>query len=175
MAAFVALIALGARVENDFRAEHPEPWPISYKRLIDWRVAAAIVIYVTINSTIYYVYFIPGLCDGYIVYPAATMVLANLIYGSGIVIGLRGWPLPAAVFVALSIIVRSYIFGHASMRHVQETNLSAGISETLAIVAGILSGSAVLVLAPPKAFCRRLTYMLVGVAVMVGLSENFCL
>jgi hypothetical protein len=65
----------------------------------------------------------------------------------------------------------NYIFGHASMRYVPDADLSRDLSTALAVTAGILSGFAVLVLAPPKPFCRRLTYMLVGVALLVGLSE----
>lgn len=171
MAAFVTLIALAARLENDYWGEHSENWPVSYRRVLNWRVAAALVIYLALSIVTYYVYFIPGLREVYINHAVLFVTVAYAIYGTAIVMGLRGWPLPIAIWVAFCMAALSYVFGNAPMRRIADASVSGNLSEFLAIAFAILSGFAVLVVAPPKAFSRRLVYMLVGVALLVALSE----
>lgn len=171
MAAFVILIAIAARFENDYWAKTSENWPVSYRRALNWRVLAALIIYLALSIVTYYVYYIPGLREAYIDQTTLLLAVAYLIYGSAIVVGLRGWPLPLAIIVAICMAALSYVFGHAPMRHIPDANLSEDLSEFLAIGFAVLSGFAVLVFAPPKAFSQRLVYMLIGVAILVALSE----
>ncbi|WP_049764710.1 MULTISPECIES: hypothetical protein [Chelativorans] len=171
MAAFVTMIALGARVENDVLTSDREEWPISFRRAANWRVAAATAIYLLLSLTTYYLYFIPWLADAYIHDPIFISAVAKTIYITAIVIGLQGWPTKLSIFVALSFAALSHVFTYGPMRDAIEPNISEGLSAALALGFAVVSGLSVVILAPPRAFCRRLMFVIAGVAILIGLSE----
>lgn len=170
MSLFIATIAIAARIENDTWSAEPETWPISWRRAFNWRIAVAVLMYLMLTALTYYIYFIPGLGSAYAEYPGLLTVVANLVYIALIVIGLRGWPMATASLVGILMATLNYISNHAPMRDAGAATISENASLVLAVIFAVSSGIAILILAPPRAFCRRLIYMFVGVAILVVLS-----
>lgn len=170
MALFVSFIAVGARVENEFKGEARELHPVLWSNIFNRRVLLALVLYtaeVAIVSLPAFMYLAASI---YLAHPSVYIGVSVFLYCAAIVVGLRGWPLWTAVVVAISMLGFSFVFGHSS-GILLEPNVSETASTTIAAVCAIICGLTVVGLAPPLAFTRRIIFMIVGVAAVVMLSQ----
>lgn len=170
MALFVSFIAVGARVENEFKVEKREVHPVLWSNIFNFRVLLALVLYIAEVVVVSLPAFLYVAASTYLAYPSAYVGVCLLLYCAAIVVGLRGWPVWAATVVAISMLGFSFIFGHSSGSLI-EPNVSETASTALAAICAILCGLIVVGLAPPLAFTRRIIFMMVGVAAVVLLSQ----
>ncbi len=170
MALFVSFIAVGARVENEFKVEKREVHPVVWSNIFNRRVLLALVLYTADVVILSLPAFLYVAASTYLAYPSAYIGVCLFLYCAAIVVGLRGWPVWTAVVVAISMLGLSFIFAYSS-GSLMEPNVSETASTTIAAVCAILCGLIVVGLAPPLAFTRRIIFMMVGVAAVVLLSQ----
>lgn len=168
MAIFVSCLALGARLSGPGQSEN---WPPGWNNILHWNVPIAVVLYLlaSLSPQLYYQFPIFGE-----VTQLGWLILVGVGwfgYVCAILVGLSRWPRLHAFVVAVAMLVISEIFGGAPLRDQVAPNVSELVSVTLALAFAIISGLIVLGIAPPRAFVRRLIFTLVGVALLVTMSE----
>jgi len=170
MAIFVSAIAIGARIENEFRQNVYEEWPIRWSNIINKRVLLAFVLYVSEVILVVLAFSTPMIASIAIRFPYAFILLGFAMYCGAIVVGLRGWPLWCSLVVAICMVVFSYIFGY-SVRSPELADVSETASVVVASAFAVTCGLIVVVVAPPLAFTKRVIFMVVGVLLVIALSE----
>lgn len=170
MALFVSFIAIGARIENEFKGTAHESWPIRWGNVFNSRVLLATVLYALEVALITLTAYIPVVALVYVNFPYAFIGLCYALYCGAIIIGLKDWPLWTSVVVAICMICFSFIFGFSAYLPGQP-NVSEAASTAIAGASAVVCGFIVVALAPPLAFTKRVIFMVVGVASVVTLSQ----
>ncbi|TAV82958.1 hypothetical protein ELI24_39060 [Rhizobium ruizarguesonis] len=170
MALFVCFIALGARIENQFKGASREHWPIRWGNICNYRVLLATVLYVLLGMIITLPAFLPVVAETYTRFPYTFLAICYVLYCGAIVIGLRGWPLWTSLVVAASMVGFSFVFGY-SAHETGRPNVSETASTAIAALCAIVCGLIVVGTAPPLAFTKRVIFMALGVVSVVVLSQ----
>jgi uncharacterized membrane protein YczE len=69
------------------------------------------------------------------------------------------------------MVIFSEIFGGAPLRDNPDPNVPEIVSTAMALTSAVMCGLIVLMFAPPKAFVRRLIFVLIGAILLAGMSE----
>lgn len=170
MALFVSFIAVGARIENEFKGAGREPWPVCWANIFNARVLLGTVFYLLHVVLISLPAFVPTAADVYIRFPYTFIAVCYVLYCGAIVIGLRGWPLWTSLVVAVSMIGFSFVFGY-SAHGTAPPNVSETASTAVAALCAVACGVIVVGIAPPLAFTKRVIFMIIGVVSVVALSQ----
>lgn len=170
MALFVSLIAVGARIENEFKGTASEQWTVRWENIFNSRVFVATMLYLLQGVLITLPAFIPLAEQLYLQFPYTFLAVCYILYCGAIVVGLKGWPLWTALVVAVSMVGFSFVFGYSS-HEAAPPNVSQTASTAIAALCAIACGLIVVGIAPPLAFTKRVIFMAVGVASVIGLSE----
>ena len=170
MALFVSFIAVGARIENEFKGAAREAWPVRFENVFNSRVLIAAALYLLEGVLITLPAFVPLAAQLYVRFPYPFLAVCYVLYCGAIVIGLRGWPLWASLVVAASMVGFSFVFGY-SAHETAPPNVSETTSAAIAGLCAIACGLIVVGIAPPLAFTKRVIFMVVGVVAVIGLSE----
>ncbi|PRD40949.1 hypothetical protein C5748_24105 [Phyllobacterium phragmitis] len=170
MAIFVSTIAIGARVENQFRQNAYEDWPIRRSNLLNIRVLLGVVVYIADGILVALALSTPTIAPIIARFPYGFIIFGHAMYCVAIIIGLRGWPLWCSLMVAACMLVFSYIFGY-SVHAGGQSNVSEAASIVIAGAFAVICGLIVVMVAPPLAFTKRLVFMIVGVLFVLALSR----
>lgn len=170
MALFVSIIAVGARIENEFKGAEREVWPARWTNVFNIRVLIGTVIYLLQGILVTLPAFMPLAAKLYIRFPYPFLAICHAMYCGAIVVGLRGWPFWASLVVAASMVGFSFVFGH-STHETASANVSDAASVVIAALCAIACGLIVVGIAPPLAFTKRVIFMVVGVLSVIGLSQ----
>lgn len=169
MALFVSLIAVGARIENEFKGAAQERWNVRWKNVFNRRVFVATALYLLQGALITLPVFVPLAEQLYARFPYTFLAVCYVLYCGAIVIGLKGWPLWTALVVAASMVGFSFVFGY-SAHEAAPPNVSETASTAIAALCAVACGLIVVSIAPPLAFTKRVIFLVVGVVSVVGLS-----
>ncbi|MGO8501741.1 hypothetical protein AB9F35_09625 [Rhizobium leguminosarum] len=170
MALFVSFIAVGARIENEFKGVAREAWSVRWNKVFNRRVLVATALYLLLGALITLPAFVPQVAQLYGRFPYTFLGVCYVLYCGSIVIGLRGWPVWASLVVAVSMVGFSFVFGY-SAHQTAPPNVSETASTAIAALCAIACGFIVVGMAPPLVFTKRVIFMVVGVVSVVGLSE----
>lgn len=170
MALFVSFIAVGARIENELKGAARESLSVRWENVFNRRVLIATALYLLQVMLSILPAFLPFAAEVYVRFPYLYLMANYVLYCGAIIIGLRGWPLWTSIVVALSMVGFSFIFGY-SVYETGTPNVSETASSAIAALCAIACGLIVVGIAPPLVFTKRVIFMVVGVATVIGLSE----
>ncbi|WP_245419704.1 hypothetical protein [Phyllobacterium salinisoli] len=170
MALFVSFIALGSRIENEFKKPAAEAWPIRWTNIFNARVLLGTMLYLLQGVLISLPAFVPAAADLYLRFPYTFIAVCYVLYCGAIIIGLRGWPIWTSIVVAASMIGFSFVFGY-SAHEISPPNVSETASTVIAALCAIACGLMVVGIAPPLAFTKRVIFMVIGVTSVIALSQ----
>ena len=171
MAIFVICVAVGSRVLAKSGNHKREDWPSGWRRAFHQRVGIAVLLFLASIAAANVITLFPNFQTIPMWGLAALVAIFAGLYLAAIVVGLWDWPIANAVFVAISMLAMSAVFQQVGDSDLNTEPASQLASDILGNGAAILCGLVVLCYARPKAFSMRLSFIFVGLVMLIGLNE----
>tara|TARA_X000001316_G_C920539_1_gene34724 strand:+ start:679 stop:1446 length:768 start_codon:yes stop_codon:yes gene_type:complete len=171
MALFVICIAAGSRLGVGSERPKEGAWSTAIQKLLRVHVGIAICLFAMSALGVLFAADIlaPWPTDRWL-WPAYNYLLVGL-YMLAIFVGLAEWPRSCAATVAVSMVLISIVF----QSFLEGIEGSSAAEDTVSFLLGngaaIVCGLIVLMVAPARRFTYRLLYVMVGLAILIGLNE----